>query len=75
MKEITLEYCNELMEKFNKYKETAGQHEFPLLLAFDMLLVPVHRDLNRNYNQEHAKAFVRGMKDSVFPKLNIPWED
>ena len=75
MKEVTLDYCNELMDKYNSYKEIAEQHQFPLLLLMDTMLIPAHKDLNKNYTQEHGETFVRGMKNSMFPKLGIAWED
>lgn len=71
MNEVTLEYCNELMEKYEKFKETAEQHMFPLLLMFDLKLKPAHKDLNTNWNEEHGAIFVRSMKNIVFPKLGV----
>ena len=35
MKEVTVEALEELIIKFNKYKETAEQHEFSKLYALD----------------------------------------
>lgn len=71
MTAVTLEQCNELMKKYEDYKKTAEQHMFPLLLILDSKLVSAHRDLNKNWSQEHGEIFVRGMKNTVFPKLGI----
>lgn len=71
MNEVTLEYCNELMEKYEKYKETAEQHMFPLLFMFDLKLEPAHKDLNAHWNEEHGAVFIRSMKNIVFPKLGV----
>lgn len=38
MKEVTVEALEELIIKFNKYKETAEQHEFPKLYALDVAI-------------------------------------
>ena len=38
MKEITLEDCKELQEKFKNFTENAEQHTFPMLLMLDMML-------------------------------------
>lgn len=70
-KEVTLEYCNQLMEKYEAYKETAEQHEFPKLLMIDRLVVPAHKDLNANWDKGHGEIFVRGILNSIFPKLGI----
>lgn len=71
MAAVTLEQCNELMKKYEEYKKTAEQHMFPLLFILDSKLIPAHRDLNRNWSQEHGEVFVRNMKNTVFPKLGI----
>lgn len=71
MREVNLEYCNELMGKYEAYKETAEQHMFPFIFMMDLKLEPAHKDLNKNWSQEHGEAFVRAMLNSVFPKLGI----
>lgn len=38
MKEITLEDCKELQEKFKNFTKNAEQHTFPMLLMLDMML-------------------------------------
>lgn len=69
--EVTLEYCNKLMEKYNSYKKTAEQHQFLRLFMYDAKLIPAHKDLNTNWNPEHGAIFVRAMKNIVFPRLGI----
>lgn len=69
--EPTLEDCNRLWEKFEKYKETAEQYEFLNLLVMDSKLKPAHEDLNKRWDPEHGKVFARTMKYVVFPRLGI----
>lgn len=38
MKEITVQDCVELKEKFDRYCETAEQHQFPLLMVAGLKL-------------------------------------
>jgi hypothetical protein len=60
-----------LYNKYKQYKETAEQHEFPKLVVLDSLLIPAYNDLQKNWNEEHADSFIRGMENSVCPKLGI----
>lgn len=69
--EPTLEDCNRLWEKFERYKETAEQYEFLNLLVMDSKLKPAHEDLNKRWDPEHGKVFARTMKYVVFPRLGI----
>lgn len=57
--------------KWEKYKETAEQHEFPLILMLDMKLMRYYKDLHENWNEEHAKIFLRGLENQVFPHFGI----
>ena len=61
----------EVWEKYNTYKKTAEQHEFPLLFLYDMKIEPAYKDLQKNWSDEHAEIFVRAIKNTVFKKLNI----
>ena len=61
----------ELWGKWGKYKETAEQYEFPLLATYDLLLVPAYEDLMKNWNDEHADIFIRGLTNQVFPRFGI----
>ena len=56
-----MEKVEYLWEKYNKYKETAEQHEFVRLFMLDARLIPAYNDLHTNYNKEHAEAFTRVM--------------
>ena len=60
-----------LWKKYNDYKETAEQHMFVQLMMFDRVLVPAYNDLVKNWNDEHADIFIRGIKNKVFPALGI----
>ena len=50
-----------LWYKFAKYKETAEQHEFVKLFAYDNKLFPLYHDLQVNYSEEHAVIFIKVM--------------
>ena len=65
------EYVNTLWQKYENYKETAEQHMFPQLVLYDMILIPSYKDLQTNWNDEHADVFIRGMESQVFKKLGI----
>lgn len=55
---------------FNKYKETAEQHEFMRLFVLDAKLTPAYNDLKKNFTDEHAAIFKRVMQQ-VFDALGI----
>ena len=65
-----MEKVEYLWEKYNKYKETAEQHEFARLFILDMKLIPAYNDLHTNYNQEHIETFIRVM-NKVLKSLGI----
>lgn len=56
-KEITVQDCEALYEKFMKYTETAEQHEFPLLAMVNMML-------DRTMAQIRASGTVENQKDA-----------
>lgn len=58
-------------EKYTKYKDTAEQHMFPVLLCFDMKLEPLYADLQVNPSTHHAAVFNAYMRMKVFPVLGI----
>lgn len=67
------EYMNEvnsLWDKYLNYKVTAEQHEFVQLFILDMKLVPMYNDLKAHYNEDHAKIFIKVMKQ-VLKSLGI----
>lgn len=59
---ITIELVEKAWANFDKYKETAEQHEFPKLLMFDMRFKPLYDDLHVNWDEHHALVFMRGME-------------
>ena len=65
-----MEKVEYLMEKYNKYKENAEQHEFVNLFMLDMKIEPAYHDLKRNYTEEHAEIFIKVMT-KVLEKLGV----
>jgi hypothetical protein len=65
-----MEEVNLYWQLYNAYKATAEQHEFMQLFMYDLKLIPAYQDLQKNYTEEHAEIFKRGMK-IVFDKLGI----
>lgn len=62
MKEITVQDCVSLQEKFTRYTETAEQHQFPLLFMIDIRLrasVEAVVKTGRVENQKEARAMFR----------------
>lgn len=58
---ITIELIDEAWAEFDKYKETAEQHEFPMLLMMDLKLKPLYDDLHANWHVGHALTFMKFM--------------
>lgn len=62
MKEITVQDCLELKNKFDQYCQTAEQHEFPLLamvnIKMDATIEKVKAD-GRVENQKDIRAMLR----------------
>lgn len=62
MKEITVQDCVQLREKFLKYCDTAEQHQFPMLaminVKLDSTLDVIQRE-NKVTNQKEARAMFR----------------
>ena len=56
MKEITVQDCMELKEKFDRYCETAEQYQFPMLMMIGM-------KLNATINNIMAAGVVENQKD------------
>ena len=62
MKEITKQDCFDLKTKFDKYCETAEQHQFPLLLMVNIKLDQTLDDIkkfNKLPSQETCRAMFR----------------
>lgn len=65
-----MEEVNRLWSAYEKYKETAEQHEFFKLLMIDSKVIPLYNDLKENYTEEHKNIFVRGMRE-ILKSLGI----
>ena len=62
MKEIAIEDCIELQNKFYKYCETAEQHELPMLVIVDIKLTDTIRNFiksNKPENRSDMRAMFR----------------
>ena len=62
MKVITVQDCEELKQKFDKYCETAEQHEFPILAIINMKMDATMehiRDAGEVTNQKDIRAMFR----------------
>ena len=62
MKIITVQDCEELKQKFDKYCETAEQHEFPILAIINMKMDETMehiRDAGEVTNQKDIRAMFR----------------
>ena len=66
----TMDEVNRLWAAFERYKETAQQHEFVRLLILDRQLIPRYEDLKAHYNEEHAQIFKRVMRN-VLKSLGV----
>ena len=61
-KEITWEVCEKAWQAFDKYKETAEQHEFVTIMLWDAKIVPLYEDLKKNWDSKHGQIFMKGMR-------------
>lgn len=62
MKIITVQDCEELKQKFDKYCETAEQHEFPILAIINMKMDATMehiRDAGEVTDQKDIRAMFR----------------
>ena len=65
-----MDQVEQLWDRYEKYKETAEQHEFIKLIFLDTNLIPYYNDLHTNYTEEHADKFIRVMSQ-VLGSLGI----
>ena len=65
-----MEKVKYLWKKFDEYKQKAEQHEFIRLFMLDSKLIPAYKDLQTNYNDEHAEMFIRGLSN-VLTSLGV----
>lgn len=61
-KKITIEDVEKAWAEFDRLKEYAEQHMFVDILFWDIRLKPYYKDLKENWNEEHARIFMKGMK-------------
>ena len=64
MKEITIQDCDNLRERFDEYTKTAEQHEFPILFIVDMRLrntLNHYHKLGSIEDQKEARAMFRSV--------------
>ncbi len=59
---ITIQDCEKLYAKFKEYTETAGQHEFPMLLKVDLMIQASLEKWKEEVHQEEAEAMFRVVK-------------
>lgn len=59
---LTIETVEKAWANFDKFKETAEQHDFPRILMIDLRFKPFYDDLHKNWDEHHAEVFMNGMK-------------
>ena len=59
-----------MWEKYNNFKQTAEQYQFPTIFMYDMILEPIYNELQENWSDEHAEIFVKILY-IVFNNLGI----
>lgn len=69
-----MERVEYLWGKYRAYSRQAEQHEFVHLLMLDLTLNPAYNDLHSNYDEEHAKIFIRGI-EKVLTRLGVEFDD
>lgn len=77
-KEITLEDCLQLQERFKKYCETAEQHEFGILFIVDMKLgatIQVYKRSGEVKDQKNARAMFRSVLKVIGEDFSEYMED
>lgn len=71
---VPMARIEKLMQKYERYKETAEQHEFMKLFAVDSMIIPMYLDIKKNFNPEHAEILENAIKSVVFPVFGIEEE-
>lgn len=59
---LTLEHIDKAWASYEKFKETAEQHDFASIAFWDFKTVPLYEDLHKNWDEHHAEIFMKGMK-------------
>lgn len=68
--EITSEIVDAVWAKWEKFKETAEQHDFIAIFKCDVVLIPMRQNLSQNWDVDHAHTFLKCM-NSVFNIFGI----
>lgn len=58
----TIEQVDEAWGNFMKFTETAEQHDFPALAAFQFKFEPLYKDLHERWDEHHAEIFMKWMQ-------------
>ena len=79
MKMITVKDCEDLREKFEKYCETAEQHQFPLLLMIDIMMQKTMKGIRRSRKPGRSERNVPGCADDHWRRFQRipggkPWK-
>lgn len=64
----TMQDVQDVANRWELTKERAEQHDFPIILFWDMKFTPLYNDLKKNWNEKHAKIFIDGM-NKIIEKL------
>ena len=60
---ITIDMVKEVWSNYEKFTETAEQHDFPLLLTVQIKFQPLYKDLLENWDEDHALIFMKWMQE------------
>lgn len=55
----------DVYQKWQNYKETAEQHEFVTIFMRDGIIESGYKDLHENWDDEHARIFIRSVSKLV----------
>ena len=70
-KESKKELIERIMKRWGEFKETAEQYMFPLILVTDVRIEAMYKQLNEDWTDEKADAFIEVVNGLVFKKLGI----
>ena len=59
---ITIELVDKAWANFDKFKETAEQHDFFSLFMLDVKLARMYNNLHVNWDENHALIFMQCME-------------
>lgn len=52
----------EVYKEWQEYKDSAEQHEFCTIFMRDAIIESGYKDLQENWDDEHARIFIRGIE-------------